>query len=98
MRSVNLPLDKVPAELIVCISDVKATRSVSRRHSGHAPNEVDHLWKPQVSQRRRTLKQNMKKSLSDRVSCWVLGCGDVAPRRPSKTLLPPCNYRYVRLV
>ena len=49
-------------------------------------------------QRRRTLKQNMKKSLSDRVSCWVLGCGDVAPRRFSKTLLPPCDYRYVRLV
>lgn len=49
-------------------------------------------------QRRRTLKQNMKKSLSDRVSCWVLGCGDVGPRSPSRTLLPPCGYRYVRLV
>ena len=49
-------------------------------------------------QRRRTLKQNMKKSLSDRVSCWVLGCRDVAPRRFSKTSLPPCDYRYVRLV
>ena len=69
MRSVNLPLDKVPAELIVCISDVKATRSVSRRHSGHAPNEVDQHESPMVSERRRTLKQNIKKSLSDRVSC-----------------------------
>ena len=49
-------------------------------------------------QRRRTLKQNMKKSLSDRLSCWVLGCGDVDPRRPSRTLLLPCIYSYVRLV
>ena len=48
-------------------------------------------------QRRRTLKQNMKKSLSDRVSFWVLACV-VAPRRSSRALLLPCKYSYVGLV
>ena len=39
----------------------------------------------------RTLKQNMKKSLSDRVSCLVLACGDVSPSISSRMPLPPCS-------
>lgn len=55
------------------------------------PREQEYTCKPQVFHTARTLKQNMKKSLSDRVSCLVLPCGDVSPSIPSRMPLAPCS-------
>ena len=64
-----MPLDEILAYSAVCETDLLVGLAVSGMQNIRVVNEDDYAWKPQVFSWRRTLKQNMKKSLSDRVSC-----------------------------
>ena len=84
MRSAELPLDKSSWRCMAKIRYVQAERKDNLSVNCYWAYEVFHRISPRSS---RTLKQNMKKSLSLRVSVsdgrCVLTCGIDAPFRPS---------------
>ena len=84
VRSVELPLDRPLWRCKAQIRYAQAERKAIVTVSSYWAYEVFHHNSPRSS---RTLKQNMKKSLSLRVSVsdgsCVLTCGIAAPLKPS---------------